>query len=125
MDSSGNVYVADAYNHRIQVFAQHNNTPPNTTITSAIDGNGVPVQNCGSTSSNQITFQLISSDGTPHITFQCSLDNSAYSNCVSPLTYTIYLYVSTQLSLWLLIVQHIRDFCLIYMTSNIYWSTSR
>ena len=39
-------------------------SPPNTTITSAIDGNGLPVQNGGSTSSNQITFQFTSSGGT-------------------------------------------------------------
>src|SRR5262245_13549708 len=53
------------------------NTSPSTTITSAIDGNGASVQNSGSTSSNQLTFQIAASVGIPPITFQCSLDSSA------------------------------------------------
>jgi len=56
-------------------------------IGQAIDGNGVPIQNGDSTSSNQITFKLTASGGTPPITFQCSVDNSAFSNCASILTY--------------------------------------
>lgn len=88
LDSSGNVYVTDTYNHRIQVFTQHTSAPPDTTITSAMCGNGASVQNGGTTSSNQITFRFTSSGGTSPITFQCSLDNSAFSSCSSPLTYT-------------------------------------
>jgi hypothetical protein len=60
VDSSGNVYVADTYNHRIQVFALAGTTTttPDTAITSAIDGNGVAIQNGGSTVSTSITFQV-------------------------------------------------------------------
>ena len=61
---------------------------PTTVITSAIDGNNNPVQNGASTRSNQITFQFTNSGGTPPIISQCSLDNSAFSSCSSPITYT-------------------------------------
>jgi YVTN family beta-propeller protein len=88
-----NVYVTnfnsnEAPGNTVSVISTRPPTPPNTMITSAIDGNNNPVQNAGSTSSNKITFQLTSSGGTPPITFQCSLDNSAFSNCASTLTYT-------------------------------------
>jgi YVTN family beta-propeller protein len=88
-----NVYVTnfnsnEAPGNTVSVISTRPPAPPNTLITSAIDGNNNPVQNGGSTSSNKITFQLTSSGGTPPITFQCSLDNSAFSNCASTLTYT-------------------------------------
>jgi hypothetical protein len=86
--SSFYIYVADRYNHRIQVFAQHTSAPSNATITSIIDGNGASVQNDGSTGSNQITFQFTSPGGTSPIVFQCSIDNSAFSRCSNPLIYT-------------------------------------
>ena len=41
VDRSGNVYVADIFNNRIEVFALPTDTTvPDTTITSMIDGNG-------------------------------------------------------------------------------------
>ena len=81
------MFVADTYNNRIQVFAKPS-LLQTTIITSATDGNGNPVQNDSSTSSNQITFQFNATGGTPPITFQCSLDNSAFSSCSSSQTYT-------------------------------------
>ena len=60
---------------------------PETTVTAA-DGNNNPVANGGSTTYNQITFHFTGSGGTPPITFECSLDNSVFSSCSSPLTYT-------------------------------------
>jgi Ca2+-binding RTX toxin-like protein len=77
----------DAPGNTVSVISTPPPIPPNTIITSAIDGNNNPVQNGGSTSSNQITFQLTSSGGTAPITYQCSLDNSPFSNCASALTY--------------------------------------
>ena len=62
--------------------------PPNTLITSDIDGNNNPVQNGGSTSSNQITFQLTSSGGTPPITFNVVLIILHFQTVPGTLTYT-------------------------------------
>ena len=62
--------------------------PPNTVVSSAIDGNHNSVLSGGSTTSNQITFQVSTSGGTPPIILQCSLDNSAISRCSSPVTYS-------------------------------------
>jgi YVTN family beta-propeller protein len=54
--------------------------PTATTITSAVDGNGNPVPNAGSTPSPSITFQVTATPGTnPIAGFQCSLDNSPFS----------------------------------------------
>ena len=56
--------------------------PTQTTITSAIDGNGNPVQNGGSTSSTSIKFQVTATAGTNAIAgFECSLDGSTFSTC--------------------------------------------
>jgi hypothetical protein len=60
--------------------------PTHTTITSATDGNGNPVQNGGSTSSPSITFQVTATPGTDPITgFQCNLDGSGWGelNCAN------------------------------------------
>ena len=61
-----------------------------TTITSDTDGNGNPVQNGGSTVSISITFQVTSTAGTnPIAGFQCSLDNSPFTNCATTSPATI------------------------------------
>jgi DNA-binding beta-propeller fold protein YncE len=84
LDSSGNVYVADTYNHRIQVFTQHISQPPDTTITSAIDGNNNLVQNGGSTTADQITFQVSATPGSSSIAgFECILDASQFFTCAT------------------------------------------
>jgi YVTN family beta-propeller protein len=63
-------------------------TPPShTTITSAVDGNGAGIPNGGTTTSDSITFTLSALAGTfPIAGFQCSLDNSQFSGCASPVT---------------------------------------
>src|SRR6185295_18274210 len=61
-------------------------TPPDTTIKTAIDGNGIAVSNDGNTTSASMTFTFSGSDigvGLDH--FECSLDGSAFSTCASPL----------------------------------------
>jgi hypothetical protein len=62
-------------------------TPPShTTITSAVDGNGAAIQNGGTSLSNSITLTLAAVAGTfPIAGFQCSLDNSQFSGCASPI----------------------------------------
>jgi DNA-binding beta-propeller fold protein YncE len=85
--SPGRVYVADRSNHRIQVFAPDDN-PPDTTITSSIDGNGTSIPNGGSTSSTSINFKFTGTDNFGIANFTCSIDGSNPSNCASPITYT-------------------------------------
>ena len=63
-------------------------TPIQTTISSATDSDGNQVQDGSSTSFNQITFQFTGSGGIPPITFECSLDNSPFSSCSNPQTYS-------------------------------------
>ncbi len=64
-----------------------NNSPPppsDTSITSAVDGNGVAVQNGGTTLSTSITFTFTARQGTNLIAgFQCSLDGSQFSSCTT------------------------------------------
>jgi YVTN family beta-propeller protein len=58
--------------------------PTHTTITSAVDGNGNPVQNGDSIVSTSIIFQVTATPGTnPIAGFQCSLDGSAFSSCAT------------------------------------------
>ncbi len=55
---------------------------PNTTITSATDGIGQPVQSGGSTFFRSITFHVTATQGTyPIAGFQCSLDGKAFEPC--------------------------------------------
>ncbi|HEY6536550.1 MAG TPA: hypothetical protein VIY08_12245 [Candidatus Nitrosocosmicus sp.] len=55
--------------------------PSNTTITSAVDDNGNPVSNGGSTPTS-ITFTVQATAGSnPLDGFQCSLDGGSLNNC--------------------------------------------
>jgi len=61
-------------------------TPPDTTITSANDGNNESVTSGGNTTSTSMTFTFSGSDigvGLDH--FECSLDGASFSACVTPL----------------------------------------
>ena len=61
--------------------------PPDTTITSAVDGNGVTITNGSTTFSSSIRFTFTATAGTnPVASFECSLDNNAFSSCSSPAT---------------------------------------
>lgn len=59
-------------------------TPPDTTITSATDGNGAPVTNGGSTVSTSMAFGFTGTDAVGVASFQCSLDGAAFTSCTSP-----------------------------------------
>ena len=63
--------------------------PPDTTITSAVDGNGITVANGSSTLSTSIQVSFTGKAGTnPIASFECSLDIGAFSSCSSPATLT-------------------------------------
>jgi YVTN family beta-propeller protein len=63
--------------------------PPDTTITSAVDGNGATITNGSTTFSSSIRFTFTATAGTnPVASFECSLDNSTFSSCSSPSTLT-------------------------------------
>ena len=57
--------------------------PPDTAITSAVDGNNSPIPNGGTTQSNKIAFTIQGRDNAVVAGFQCSLDNSQASVCNS------------------------------------------
>jgi len=61
-------------------------TVPDTTITSAVDGNGKAVPNGGATVSTSVTFEFTSTKAGS--TFECQLDAGAFESCTSPKTYT-------------------------------------
>lgn len=81
VDTSGNsVTQTDA-----TIFLDR--TPPQTTITSAVDGRGKIVNDAGRTKSNRITFTFAGTDNVAVSGFQCALDGSDFSPCSSPVTF--------------------------------------
>src|SRR6266487_1091117 len=69
--------------------------PPTTSIESSIDGYKKSVTNGGNTSSNSVTFTFSANDtggkegkgvGINH--FECSIDNSNFTTCASPVQFT-------------------------------------
>ncbi len=83
-----NMYVTNYGSNTVSVITTiasippPSSTPTGTTITSAIDGNGNPVPNGGSTVSTSITFHVTSTQGTYPINgFQFSLDGKAFEPC--------------------------------------------
>ena len=63
-------------------------TPPATSINSATDGNKSAVTNGGTTKSTSMTFIFSGTDtgGVDH--FECSMDNSNFTVCTSPIQFT-------------------------------------
>ena len=64
--------------------------PPDTIITSAVDGNNVRLNNGDSTDSNKITFTFTGTDNVAVAGFECRLDSSNeadFAPCTSPITY--------------------------------------
>jgi hypothetical protein len=57
--------------------------PPDTAITSAVDGNGAAVQNGGTTVSRSIQIAFTSTDNIAVAGFQCSIDDLAAFACNS------------------------------------------
>jgi YVTN family beta-propeller protein len=89
---NGEMYVSNFDSGTVSVIATIQ-YPSHTTITSAVDGNGNPVQNGGSAISTSITFNVQATSGTNPITgFQCSLDNNTFTSCgnanANPITVT-------------------------------------
>jgi hypothetical protein len=67
------------------VIATISQQPPDTTITSAVDDNGITLANGSSTLSTSIHISFTGKAGSNNIAgFQCSLDNSPFSSCSSP-----------------------------------------
>lgn len=63
------------------------NSPPDTVIDSAVDGNDDSVEDSGSTASSSITFTFhAEDDGSDEIQLECSLDDAEYETCSSPHT---------------------------------------
>lgn len=63
-------------------------TPPDTTITSAVDGLGVPVVNNGVTASGTMTFSFTGSDNVAVASFQANRDNAGWTAATSPMQLT-------------------------------------
>jgi hypothetical protein len=86
----GNVYVANSPDNTISVISTLTPIqPPNTSITSAVDGNGAAILNGGTTVSSSIHITFSATPGTnPFAGFECSLDRSAFSPCSSPVILT-------------------------------------
>jgi photosystem II stability/assembly factor-like uncharacterized protein len=61
--------------------------PPDTIITSAVDGRGKAVPNGGTTRLDRITFSFAGSDNAGVAGFECSLDGAAFAACASPKTH--------------------------------------
>ncbi|TLX89553.1 MAG: hypothetical protein E6K94_09780, partial [Thaumarchaeota archaeon] len=63
-------------------------TPPATSINSATDGNKSAVTNGGNTKSTSMTFAFSGTDtgGVDH--FECSIDSSNFTICISPIQFT-------------------------------------
>jgi hypothetical protein len=59
---------------------------PVATITSVIDGDGIPIPLHGVTSSKEITFTFTSFVKFGGAGFECSLDHSGFKLCMSPFT---------------------------------------
>ena len=84
--ANGNVYVANYGSDTVSVIATSTpiQPPSQTTINSATDGNGNPVQDGSSTVSTDITFHVTATPGTKPIAgFECSLDEEPFSTCAN------------------------------------------
>jgi YVTN family beta-propeller protein len=79
--ANDNLYVANSHDNTVSVISTSPQPkPPQTTITSAVDGNGAAVLNGGTTVSTSIRVTFSATPGTNPITgFECSLDNSIFS----------------------------------------------
>ena len=83
------VRAVDTSNNRDNtpaLFTWTVDTPPETTITSAIDRQGRQIPNGGSTSSNVMTLSFTGTDNVSVAGFECSLDGTAFAPCTSPIT---------------------------------------
>jgi YVTN family beta-propeller protein len=83
--ANGNLYVVNSGDGTVSVISTVGLKPPNTIITSAIDGNGASIQNGGTTLSISIRFTFTGIQGSSPIAgFECRMDGSLFSSCSSP-----------------------------------------
>jgi YVTN family beta-propeller protein len=80
---NGNLYVSDIITNSVHVVSTVSNSL-DTIITSAIDGSNIPINSGDSTVSNKITFTFKGNGNV--VGFECSIDNSAFSRCSSPIS---------------------------------------
>lgn len=84
--ANGYIYVTNGRSNTVSVIATSTpiQPPTQTTINSATDGNGNPVEDGGSTVSTAITFQVTATPGAnPIAGFECSLDGQPFSTCAN------------------------------------------
>ena len=86
VDQAGNVDGTPAQ-FSVTVVDAPPNTPPNTTITSAVDGRGKSIANGGSTPSDRMTFRFTGTDNGAVTGFECRLDGASFAPCTSPISY--------------------------------------
>jgi YVTN family beta-propeller protein len=93
---NGNMYVTDFNSNTapgntvsvISTVPAADTTPPDTTITSAVDGNGAAVRNGGATVSNSIQIAFTGTDNVAVAGFQCSIDGlTAFACNSSPVSF--------------------------------------
>lgn len=91
--NNGNMYVTDFNSNEspgntVSVIStassQQDTIPPDSVITSAIDGNNAAVLNGASTFSTFIKIAFTGTDNVAMAGFECSLDSSLFSSCTSP-----------------------------------------
>src|SRR5207245_684741 len=58
--------------------------PPDTSITSAIDGNGAAVPDQATTPSTSLTLTFTGADDRGVARFECQLDGAGFNGCTSP-----------------------------------------
>ena len=91
VDRLGNVYISSGTDV-IQVYVPtSDNTLPDTTITSVVDGDNNAISNGDSTVSTGITFTFEGTDSIAtgeELAFECSLDGGSFESCTSPKSYT-------------------------------------
>jgi hypothetical protein len=69
-----------------RVILEADNIPPETSIDSAVDGNGTSLADGDSTLSESIEITFSGTDNVEVASFECSLDGEAFSTCTSPFT---------------------------------------
>ena len=82
---NNNLYVTDDGGFVSVIATTSSKQAPNTTISSAIDGNGAIVKDGNTSLSTSIEITFTGQPGSnPIAGFQCSLDGSKFSSCASP-----------------------------------------
>ena len=83
-DTSGNRDSSPA------TYAWSVDAPPDTEITSAVDGRGKAIPpNAGTTRSKVMTFSFTGTDNLSVVGFECRLDGASFKPCSSPITLSV------------------------------------